>query len=122
MEIKDKAVAFCRTACTTQNKDKANSIKWQSRELRHAAKQEGVEIVKWFENVGYSKDTLHDLFSYCYGNPAIRTVLVTDPTRLSRRYRRYLYWQRALWRIGVNIVPVHYENGFRNNKTYKLKV
>ena len=102
-----KAIGYVRVTNAAQTK-RVTSIEMQKRQIVETANNLGLEIVEWFEQVGYkpvtfTHDTLSKALKYCNAEPDIKYLLVANTTRISRSLDHYLFWKIAFERAGVAI-------------------
>lgn len=102
-----KAVGYIRSAISTKE-EQDESLEKQKVQIEKVAKRLNMEIVKYFEQVGfepilYRMDTLGKALEYCEANPSIEYLVVAKTARLARSLEDYVYWRIAFERIGVKI-------------------
>ena len=75
------------------------------------AKEQGIDVVEWFEQVGaepmhYPYQALDKALEYCENNVKVEYLLVADMNRISRSLAPYIYWTMSFDRIGVDIKSI----------------
>lgn len=102
-----KAIGYIRVAVSTQ-KNGTTSLRMQKRQIVEAANHSGLEIVKWFEQVGYEPvtfvhDTLGKALKFCKADPSIKYLVIENTSRISRSLEHFIFWKVAFERAGVTI-------------------
>ena len=83
MNEKVKAVGYVRASSQKQT-EQQDSIAAQKSKISEYAKRQNIEIVKWFEAVGFPNLAPGNAFQYLEDNPDVKCLVVTSADRLER--------------------------------------
>lgn len=108
-----KAVAYLRTATSTQ---KIRSLNLQNQKLKieRYAKKHDITVVNTFKHIGYGYGHFVNIYEYCKRNK-IKTILVTHQDIISRSYEMALHTVYVFDKYGIEIIPVE----MIENKNFK---
>jgi hypothetical protein len=104
-----KAIGYCRTAVSEQGI--GESIETQRRHINEYAKRQNLEIVEWFDQIGYVPITfpyskLDDALEYCKEDPDIKEILAASSGHVAFAVDVFFFWKTAFERIGVTLVTI----------------
>jgi len=104
----DKVIAYC--SVETNIKD-SRVIELQKQKITKYAKSHNLEIVEWFDQIGYVPITfpysrLDDALEYCKESPEVKNLLVADSLQIALAVDVFYFWKTAFERIGVTIVSI----------------
>jgi DNA invertase Pin-like site-specific DNA recombinase len=105
-KLNNKAIGYCRVA-VTNDIDQVERLQSQKNQIIEAAKHLNVEIVKWFEQVGYEPvafpySSLSEALRYCEEHP-VKSLFVAKADRISRSMEEFYFWKVSFERVGVTI-------------------
>lgn len=110
MEEPITAIAYMRICSRQQVKEihSRNNFAAQKQRIAEYAERNNIKIVEWFEEVsdepvGRKTNVLDEAYTYAMKNLSVKSLLVSSPDRISRRFPEYCYWETLFERAYIEI-------------------
>lgn len=111
----NKCIVFARIGSNGNDPVKqAVSFSIQNEKAKHVAERLGLEIVKFFEQVGDDPQNeaqieLNKALAYCKSNTDVSYLFADSPARISRDVATFFYWKKMFDDQGVRLITVQSE-------------
>lgn len=107
-QLQTKAIAFLRTGGGTRDSQyKKVNKQWDV--IEDYATTNKYKLVQCIDCFSWEDINLKlaELIEYCREYPEVKCVLVTTFDRIGRKTRSYIWWEKALKNLGVEIKSVY---------------